>query len=1314
MTDLWKGETAKTIFERAQLPNELLGRIWNLADTEQKGALGLTEFIIAMHLLTSFKNGSMRALPQILPAGLYEAAARRGPPRQGTGSRPTSNSSAAIPRQFSGQGVPVQARPSQAGFQSPMQTGDQWLVTPQDKAQFDSIFSTVDTQNRGFVTGDQAVTFFSNSRLPEEALAQIWDLADINSHGQLSRDEFAVAMYLIRQQRAKRDGRDVLPQSLPRNLVPPSMHRQTIPPPQPTAPAFDNAANITKPKSASEDLFGLDAIYSTPPTENKAAEPIAFTPTSPTRSQTSPAPTLPSQPPSHFKPFVPSSSFGQTIMTPQQTGTSSPGTPTQNRSVPSTAAQKHSAMDDLLGDNDPEVSKRLTNETSELANLSNQVGTLTNQMSQVKTNRAAVEQSLGQAQEQKREFEARLAQLRTAYQQEVKEVQALEERLRISKEETKKLQSDMALIQGTHEDLQNQRRQAAEALEADQTENVRLKERISQTNSEISELKPRLEKAKLDARQQKGLVAIYKKQLAGNENEKEKIMGDLDGAVQEHGEATRDLEETKKAVEAKTQISQSASAAVASPPLSSGSMNPFFRRSSTTTDKAVASPFMPPNVASPNHNAFDSFFGPSAPAASGPPSTSFKTDTPPVVRESADTQQVTSQTSSDGTGVQTPSASPPPSSFGDSPQTATEPPAPPQSRQITSSFLPLRPNLDHSGSESSSVKVIPPASRMGGGSVSGADTPTLSGETATPMSPKQHLQDLAVKGSAATVNHAKTPAPNAGTSSDVQVQETNVPPNLTSMSGSSSASRDLPGAFPGDESDRESHAPPFAPATVSGASGLDPRVDSIPSTTRGLGDAANAAEKPSHKLTTSPKSEDFDSAFASFSEKDHGSSDAYGADKEPKMKAKDQSEFPPIRELGVDEESDSEEENGFADNFTQDKGKALSDLSGNKQRSLAPTRPPFASTESNQSQLPTPGAQASPPSYDQTFGSVGTTTSLSDRKDSNQFPAEYNGLLPSRENPTSSPSSPPVPSSTANSNITSSAGIDRGLNFFPSETTGTSSGTGAVLGKSISPMSPGASTAAPFAYSHTSPPPNTQHNPPIPPKTGGPKDEFEDEFGDLTEAKEASDHGEEDMSFSHNPNSDLDDFNPIFDSPATSRFAGKGSQSSNLPQTDSFANFEAAPATGSFSNAGQGSAVAQQASSHDWDAIFAGLDSPQTKGVGADMDFSPSKPHTGSQRNGAASEGQKSISPSKPPAFSDDTSDDPILKRLTGMGYPRDQSLAALEKYDYNIDKVSCPARFSRLYVKASCKFLSFVPLAYLSMLTFPIQQAVEYLISKS
>ena len=31
---------------------------------------------------------------------------------------------------------------------------------------------------------------------------------------------------------------------------------------------------------------------------------------------------------------------------------------------------------------------------------------------------------------------------------------------------------------------------------------------------------------------------------------------------------------------------------------------------------------------------------------------------------------------------------------------------------------------------------------------------------------------------------------------------------------------------------------------------------------------------------------------------------------------------------------------------------------------------------------------------------------------------------------------------------------------------------------------------------------------------------------------------------------------------------------------------------------------------------------------------------------------------------------DPILKDLTGMGYPREESLKALKRFNYNLDKV--------------------------------------------
>ncbi|KAL6720340.1 hypothetical protein ACLMJK_002261 [Lecanora helva] len=1285
------GDTAKQIFERAQLPNEVLGRIWNLADRDQKGQLGLTEFVIAMHLLASYKNGSLRALPQILPAGLYEAAARRGIPRQVTGSRPTPDgmSPSAIPRQFTGTGYQGQVPPSRGNTMVPQQApaaGDQWAVSAQDKAQFDQIYATVDTQNRGFITGEQAVGFFSNSRLPEEALAQIWDLADINSEGQLNRDEFAVAMYLIRQQRSKKDGRDVLPQALPPNLIPPSMRRQTIAPQQPTAPAFDNAANITAPKSASDDLFGLDAFSSpsppsTAPLQAKTTGDSNYAATPPRTQASPPPPQQPYQQSSHFKPFVPSSSFGQAMMTPQSTGTASTSSPTtQNRGLPSQKGHA-SAADDLLGDNDPEVSKRLTNETSELANLSNQVSTLGGQMQEVTNKRGSTEQTLSQTQSQKRDFEGRLGQLRSAYEQEVREVQGLEERLKASRNETSKLQQDIAMIQGTHQSLQNERNQIAEALAVDQQENSNLKERIRQTNAEIAQIKPQLEKTRSDARQQKGLVAINKKQLATNEQELEKIKAELAESAKEHEEAKRDLAQSQRDIDAASKAvseARSPPAAVASPPTaiaspsaSSASMNPFFRQSSNAagTEKGISSPSVQHNVSSPNHNAFDNFFGPSLGSpdhpAGPPPATSFGSQ--PSTSRDIPQEQLASQTSSEGPSVSTPSASPPPSNFSDSPQATGEPPAPPQSRQITSSFLPLRPNVERSGSESSSVKVVPPASRMGDrpGQEGGHLRQMSLNESPIPESPKQHFEEMASKApqvearqstplsmSDRSNNHPEATMPNEGQSSAIP-----------------SAAHEVPGAFPGDETpDSTTHqSTPYS-------SKLDPRVDSKPKA------PANRVKNQSSiddDKTPSPAATkyDFDSAFAGF---DKGKAPEQTNGNLPQAPAS-QSEFPPIQEFGGDDESESEDDRGFDDEFTPHSANRTTESGPNQAlqspptriEGLAPARPPFNTMDTNNTQLPTPGAQSSPPTYDQTVKSP--VQNHGDRKGSNQFPAEYSGLLPSRDDPTS-PTSPPSHPFDQPSNVGSAAGIDRGINFFGGENLepqASHASASSVFSKEHMPMSPGASTTAPYAYTQSPPPAQpSQPSAPAVPAKAPVHDDFDDDFADLENAKEESDHGDTDFTPSHRK--DFDEFDPTFDSPSASRHTAQSS--TTLPASDSFADFESS-ISGSTSGQQQGRAqpsTTTETPSHDWDAIFAGLDTPQqNNGVqGGDLgprDFSSSIGQKQAVQGASKGAGKPSLNR----VLSDDTEqDDPILKRLTGMGYPRKESLQALEKFDYNLDKV--------------------------------------------
>ncbi|SPJ76400.1 related to EDE1 protein [Fusarium torulosum] len=681
------GDQARTIFEKSGLPNEALGRIWQLADTEQRGALVLTEFIIAMHLLTSMKTGALRSLPNVLPAGLYEAASRRGPVSRQASTGPGIS---AIPRQLSGTAQVRTNSPLGRPPMSPQQSGaSDWLVTPADKARFDQIYSDLDKGNKGYITGEEAVTFFSQSNLPEDTLAQIWDLADTNSQGQLTREQFAVAMYLIRQQRT---GRSVpLPTTLPANLVPPSLRSQVRP--HTATSAFDPPpapviqAPPPQPKSALDDLFGLESGTSSPAPPPPAQAPMstggsnandpfsggsALTPTSPMK------PALTGTGGSNFKPFVPSSSFGRGL-TQQPTGGSTGSG--QKLSAPS-------ASEDLLSDND-EASKNISGETTELANLSNQISSLSKQTQDVQAKRTTTQNELNQATSQKQNFEQRLAQLRTLYEKEAQDTRALEEQLSNARKETSKLQSECMALEGTYRDTQTQHQQMLAALQADQQENTNLRERIRVVNGEIAQLKPQIEKLKSEARQQKGLVAINKKQLSTTEGERDKLKTEAE-------ELNKSIDDLRQA---NTGSPLSASAQIASPAASTSSANnPFFRRTASTDIMGAFS--SPPPTKNASDKSFDDLFGPSF-----PPSASA---TPPPPQAFFKPQHTGASAASAGSYSTPPASNSPVMSRQAT--LAADPPAPPESRQISSSFLPFP---DHTDSLSSSRQVSPPASRAG-------------------------------------------------------------------------------------------------------------------------------------------------------------------------------------------------------------------------------------------------------------------------------------------------------------------------------------------------------------------------------------------------------------------------------------------------------------------------------------------------------------------------------------------------------------------------------------------------------------------------
>lgn len=181
-------------------------------------------------------------------------------------------------------------------------------------------------------------------------------------------------------------------------------------------------------------------------------------------------------------------------------------------------------------------------------------------------------------------------------------------------------------------------------------------------------------------------------------------------------------------------------------------------------------------------------------------------------------------------------------------------------------------------------------------------------------------------------------------------------------------------------------------------------------------------------------------------------------------------------------------------------------------------------------------------------------------------------------------------------------------------------------------------------------------------------DDLDDDFADLEDAKE----GSQDDDFQTISRSGLDDFNPTFDSPppagksdAARPTSSSGAAPFSTESTFDFASIDNAasqPAADSSTGA-KGSAPADN---HDWDAIFADLDSAPPAETAA------SPPPPGSS-GGLAPDAKNLARPEAPgrALTEEGTHDDPILKNLTSMGYSRTDALSALEKYDYNLERVS-------------------------------------------
>ncbi|XP_031369761.1 intersectin-1 isoform X9 [Apis dorsata] len=114
----------------------------------------------------------------------------------------------------------VDSQHSQHSVGSPQSV--EWAVPHQTKLKYTQLFNTWDRTRSGFLSGPQARNIMVQSQLPQQVLAQIWALADIDSDGRLSCDEFVLAMHLCDIAKIG----EKIPNTLPIELIPPAFRRQ--------------------------------------------------------------------------------------------------------------------------------------------------------------------------------------------------------------------------------------------------------------------------------------------------------------------------------------------------------------------------------------------------------------------------------------------------------------------------------------------------------------------------------------------------------------------------------------------------------------------------------------------------------------------------------------------------------------------------------------------------------------------------------------------------------------------------------------------------------------------------------------------------------------------------------------------------------------------------------------------------------------------------------------------------------------------------------------------------------------------------------
>ncbi|AGO10602.1 AaceriABR149Wp [[Ashbya] aceris (nom. inval.)] len=530
------GARAKDVFLKAKLPHVVLGSIWTLCDRNNSGSLDRAEFIMAMHLiqLSLSKHPSVATFPPVLPVYLWNSIAAVTP--LSSDSTGVSASSASRPVSL--------ARIPSSSFTN---ASSDWVMTPDKKQQFDSLFDSLDKNRAGALGADILVPFFLTSKLSQDTLATVWDLADIHNSPVFTKTEFAIAMFLIQKKNAGVELPDVVPEQLlaspalglyhpagqPRSPQstshggPPAAPSQTYLQPVPsrdTKPHFEQLQQQQTTSSSLTELLGLNSSFNAPPSHivqsASNANTVSSINASPRQSTSNR-----SQPANIVNRGINSAENSSRSIpalspqgTPQNQSMRPPSYISTLPTVPDFTSlqvpeQRAPAKDIYM---DSETSGQLSQATTDLANLSNQVSSLTTQVTKTTERKEHAQQELSRINELKASLEAKLTSLHASYQQETQQMEQVEQLLTKSRAETETLTQQLQTTESNYHSIQSELANLQLELQECEKTNTQLKEKISNYNNVIISLQQDLAGKQQQVKQQRALVDVNTQQAELN------------------------------------------------------------------------------------------------------------------------------------------------------------------------------------------------------------------------------------------------------------------------------------------------------------------------------------------------------------------------------------------------------------------------------------------------------------------------------------------------------------------------------------------------------------------------------------------------------------------------------------------------------------------------------------------------------------------------------------------------------------------------------------------------------------------------------